>query len=530
MTPSHDRTASADEGGTSHDGSPALELEGIVKVYPGVVANDGVTFDVRRGEIMAVLGENGAGKSTLMKIVYGFAAPDAGRIAVGGREVRIDSPRAAMRLGLGMVSQEFMLVEALSVAENVALAERQAGRLRGLRRVDLATIERRVAELSEEHGLSLDPRAIVGDLPMGLRQRVEIVKALYHGAELLILDEPTAVLTPDEADRLADVMRNLRASGRSVLFISHKLDEVMAVADRITVLRGGRVVARLEASETDKIDLSRHMVGEEIRLERRERAPSVGEVAVRLVDVGVRRPGEKPALSALSLELGHGEILGVAGVEGNGQTELAELVAGLIAPSSGTVEVLGVAINGQGPRELADLGVSYVPADRSGVGLVPEFTVSENLLLKSYRTPPFSRRGLLNLRHIAATGERLVREFDIRIASAQSEVGSLSGGGLQRVILAREIAIQKSRVIVAMHPTRGLDVKSTQYVHEQLLWRRNAGAAVLLISADLDEVLGLSDRVAVIESGTIQATAPAEQATREWLGPLMGGSAGGAAA
>jgi simple sugar transport system ATP-binding protein len=509
---------------------PVLKLDGITKVYPGVVANEDVGLVVEPGEVMAVLGENGAGKSTLMKILYGFVAPDRGSIELHGTPVKIRSPRDATRLNLGMVSQEFMLVNELTAAENVALATTGTERRGWFGRLELEHVAARIRELSERYGLAVEPSAYARDMSIGMRQRVEIIKALYHGADVLILDEPTAVLTPDETRGLFAVIEELRQDDKAVLLISHKLDEVLAIADRITVLRRGRVVARLKAAETDKLELSRAMLGERITTQITKRAVTAGEVALAVegVDLAPTAAGGG-GLSGLTLSVRRGEILGVAGVEGNGQTEIAEVIAGLRRPDGGAVRLLGHDVTEMGPRETSEAGLSYIPADRIGVGVVGTFTVGENLILKCFRRAPFAQRGVLRPGAMRDAADRLTDAFDIRSASARTPVAALSGGNLQKVILAREIGLGDAAVIVAMHPTRGLDVRSTQYVHEQLVEQRNRGAAVLLISADLDEVLALSDRVAVIVGGTIVDSAPIGDVTRDWLGPRMGSRAGAAA-
>jgi simple sugar transport system ATP-binding protein len=508
-----------------------LELEGITKVYPGVIANEDVSLAVEPGEVMAVLGENGAGKSTLMKILFGFVTPDRGTVRLRGEPVRIRSPRDATRLNLGMVSQEFMLVNELTVAENIALAGTRTGGANWLRRLNLDKVAERIAGLSDRYGLAVDAGAYVRDLSIGLRQRVEIVKALYHGADVLILDEPTAVLTPEETRGLFAVIRELREAGKAVLLISHKLDEVLAIADRITVLRRGRVVARFAAADTTKADLSRAMVGIRLTDPVAERQGTAGEVALLLRGVHLATLASGGGrLDDMTLEVARGEILGIAGVEGNGQTELAEVIAGLRRPDAGAVSLLGLDVTAMWPREVAEAGLSYIPADRGGVGVVGALTVAENLILKAFRRAPFAARGVLQGGVIRDTAGRLSAAFDIRMASPATPVAALSGGNLQKVILAREVGLGDAAVIVAMHPTRGLDVSSTQYVHHQLVEQRNRGAAVLLISADLDEVLSISDRVAVIVDGTIVDSAPIAEVDRGWLGPRMGTSLAGAGA
>jgi general nucleoside transport system ATP-binding protein len=423
-----------------------------------------------------------------------------------------------------MVSQEFMLVNELTVAENVALATARTGGAGWLRRLSVDKVAERIAALSDRYGLAVDAGAFVRDLSIGLRQRVEIIKALYHGAEVLILDEPTAVLTPDETRGLFAVIDELREDQKAVLLISHKLDEVLAIADRITVLRRGRVVARFDAAATDKRQLSRAMVGDDLT-ERTAKAATAGSHVALAVE-GLRLEPDVAGggrLDDVTLQVRSGEILGVAGVEGNGQTELADVIAGLRRPQQGRVRLAGKDMTDKGPREMAEAGLSYVPADRMQVGVVGAFDVGENLILKRFRGAPFSRAGVLQRGVVQELAKRLREAFDIRIASDSAPVETLSGGNLQKVILARELGVGDPAVIVAMHPTRGLDVRSTKYVHEQLVAQRNRGAAVLLISADLDEILSLSDRVAVILEGAIVDEAPIEVANRDWVGPRMGG-------
>ena len=498
-------------------GETLVEMRGITKRFPGVLANDSVNLDLRAGEVHALLGENGAGKTTLMSILSGLYQPDAGMVLVEGRPVVFRSPRDAIRAGIGMVHQHFRLVEPFTVAENVIL---------GLERprfaLDLSRVEAEVATLGERHGLKVDPRARIWQLSVGEQQRVEILKMLYRGARVLILDEPTAVLTPQEARELFAVLRQMAASGRAVVFISHKLQEVMEVADRITVLRAGRNVATLASRATSPQELARLMVGREVSVsyDRPRRTP--GEVLLSLE--GVEAMGDRglPALRGLSLEVRAGEILGIAGVSGNGQRELAEVICGLRVPVRGAVRVAGVDVTGCHPARIIDCGLSLIPEDRLGTGLIPSLPVCDNVILKAYRRPPLSRGAFLQPREIRRFAHDLVEQFAIKVPGLDVAARKLSGGNLQRLLLAREIS-GKPRVLVAVHPTRGLDVGATAAIHRLLLEQRDGGTAILLISEDLDEIMALSDRVAVMYEGRIVGEVAGGEASLEEVGLMMAG-------
>lgn len=495
-----------------------LKAEGIRKTYPGVVANNGIDIEIRPGEVHAVLGENGAGKSTLMNILYGMTQPDAGRILWKGREVHIASPRMAMDLGIGMVHQHFMLVPTLTVVENVILGTRPRALL------ELKGAAERVASLSRRFGLEVDPWAVVDDLPVGLKQRVEIVKALFRGAEVLILDEPTAVLTPDEVRELFTVVRRLTGQGRAVVFISHKLDELLEISDRITVLRDGRVAGTVWARETTKEELAVLMVGREVSLQIPKRPVPLGAPVLRVEELCVAgRPGGKE-LRGISLEVRAGEILGLAGVDGNGQRELAEAIFGLVPVTGGRILVGGREITGCPPRKLIAGRVGRIPEDRHRMGLALEMSVEENLLLGAFYRPPFARRGFLNLPAMREAAAKLIAEYGIRTPGAAARVATLSGGNQQKVILARELALDPV-LLVVMNPVRGLDIGATEYVYRQLLARRERGTATLLISSDLEEILSLCDRIAVIHDGRIMGVVPADAADRARIGLMMGGTA-----
>ncbi|NUQ36484.1 MAG: ABC transporter ATP-binding protein [Caldilineales bacterium] len=477
---------------------PAIEMLDITKRFPGVVANDRVSLSVRKGEIHALLGENGAGKTTLMNVLYGLYRPDAGQIAIHGRPVEISGPRAAIDLGIGMVHQHFMLVPVLSVAENVILGLHGQASL-----LDLAATSRRLSKLAAQTGLSVDPAAKVWQLPVGVQQRVEILKFLFRGADILILDEPTAVLTPDETARFFAVLRQLQTRGVTIVLITHKLKEVMAISDRVTVMRGGRQVTTLDTKGTTPARLAQLMVGRDVLLEVAKR-PAMAErrPVLAMHDLHARNERGLMALRGVSLTVHSGEILGLAGVSGNGQEELADVLAGVRSIEAGALHLHGQARPWTHPRAVLAQGVVQVPADRLADGAVADFTIAENAVLPTHNRRPFSRRGILNWPRIREFGRRLIEEYDIRGARPDSMAGWLSGGNLQKLILARQITLDPD-VLVAVQPTRGLDVGATEFVHRKLIETRDAGKAILLISTDLDEILSLSDRIAVIYEGRI---------------------------
>jgi simple sugar transport system ATP-binding protein len=494
-----------------------LLLRNITKAFPGVIANDGITFGVRAGEVHALLGENGAGKTTLMNILYGLYQPDAGDICLRGVPVRIRSPRDAIALGIGMVPQHFLLVRRHTVAENIVLGLPGEGMLFPARRA-----EQRISEIGARYGLAVDPRARIWELSPSEQQRVEIVKALIRGAQILILDEPTSVLTPQEAAALFDVIRRMTRDGASVIFISHKLDEVTAIADRVTVLRRGRVIATLAVARIDKRTLARTMVGRDIEFQLRRDAQPPGAEA--LVADGLEAVGDRglPALRGVSLQVRRGEIVGVAGVAGNGQSELVEVLAGLRRATAGTVRVGGRDITNRSARAVHEAGVAHIPEDRLRMGIVPAMTVAENLVLKRYRDPPFARGPVMDPRAISEFARRLIVEYDIATPGPATPARLLSGGNIQKLILSRELS-DRPAVIIAAHPTSGLDVSAAEQIHALLLQRRKEGAAILLVSEDLDELLMLSDRIVVLFSGQIIGEVPAADAPRERIGLMMMG-------
>ena len=500
--------------------APALEARGIVKRFPGVVANDEVDFDLRTGEIHALLGENGAGKSTLMNILAGLYTPDAGEIRVDGRSVLFGSPREAIAAGLGMVHQHFTLVPSQTVTENVLL---------GLDRprfwLDTKRYDGEVGRLADEFGLRVDPRAKVWQLSVGEQQRVEILKLLYTGARILILDEPTAVLAPQEIDDLFATLRSMVAGGRSVVFISHKLGEVMAIADRITVMRRGKVTAAgIGPAETSQTDLARRMVGREV-LEVLDRAPyRPGEVVLEARDVYADNDRGLPALRGVDLSVRAGEIVGIAAVAGNGQSELAQVITGL-RDCRGSVTIAGEEIANRHAGHAIRHGVAHVPEDRTGVGSAPNLSLLDNLIMKRYRAAPIARGWLMNDTAARTLAQGLMDEYAIAAPSIDTQARLLSGGNLQRLIFAREIETGP-RAVVAVQPTRGLDVGAIESVHRVLLERRAAGTAILLISEDLDEILALADRVDVMYEGRIVGSMPADGADIATIGLLMTGGAG----
>ncbi len=507
------------------DAEIVLEALHLTKRFPGVVANDDVTVRLRKGEILGLLGENGAGKSTLVKMLFGLYRPDEGEVRIRGEVVQVRNPGDAIRRGLGMVHQHFQLVPVMTVAENVVLgAEPRRGPL-----LDLRAAARRVRELSERFGLAVDPDAVVEDLPVGTQQRVEIIKALYRDAEILILDEPTAVLTPQETDELLQILRDLAARGVSVVFITHKLREVMAVADRVVVLRGGKVAGETTPAQTDEAGLANLMVGRTVVLHVDKAPAAPGAVVLDVAGLVVRDDRGQEAVRGISLQLRSGEILGVAGVEGNGQRELVEALCGMRAKAAGTVHIGGADATHGSPHEVHALGVSHVPEDREKDGFVAAYSVADNLVLNRFDERPFARRGIRRLDAVETEATALVERFDIRTPSVSTPMSSLSGGNKQKAIVARELA-QAPVLLVASQPTRGVDVGSIEFIHNQIVAARDAGAAVLLVSAELDEVMGLADRIAVLYAGRVVEVVDAAEASRERLGLLMAGAVSGAAA
>ena len=503
--------------------SNALEMRGITKAFPGVVANNQVDFTVRAGEIHALVGENGAGKTTLMNVLYGLVHQDSGEILIDGKSVRISGPRDAIARGIGMVHQHFMLIPVFTVGENVMLGREP---VTGPGFYDRAQARKEIAALTRKYGLSLDADARMGDLPVGLQQRAEIVKVLYRGANILILDEPTGVLTPQESKELFGVLRDLVKTGKTIIFISHKLREVLEISDRITVMRRGKVVGHLTTRDTNQEEIATMMVGREVLLRVDKKPAKAGAVAFKVEDLTANSDRGVPALKGVSFELRQGEILGIAGVEGNGQSELMEVLAGTRRATGGRVLLGDKDVTGFDARTERDAGIAFIPEDRRGTGLVLSFSVAENSILGREKAPTFSWHELvLRLIAIREWARKLVKEFDIRTPSIDTAVRNLSGGNQQKVIVAREMGSQP-RVLLAAQPTRGVDIGAIEFIHQRIVAERDHGAAVLLVSAELDEIRSLSDRIAVIYEGRIVSIEPPET-PEERLGLMMtgGGSA-----
>jgi simple sugar transport system ATP-binding protein len=499
----------------------AVEMRGIVKRFPGVLANDHVDFDLRTGEIHALLGENGAGKSTLMNILAGLYQPEAGTIRVHGRPVELKSPRHAIDVGIGMVHQHFMLVPSLTVTENILLGLNQPRFL-----MRLADYHKEIARLEEKFGLRVSPEAKIWQLSVGEQQRVEILKMLYRGADVLIMDEPTAVLAPQEVEELFVTLRAMIAEGKSVVFISHKLHEVMAISDRITVLRKGqRAGEPLETKNTDKTELAELMVGRKVLFAVSKTPREPGDILLSIEDLRAENDRELPALRGVSLQVRSGEILGLAGVAGNGQSELAEVITGLRWCTAGKVVVGDRVVSNCSPMVAIDANVAHIPMDRTGVGTAPNLSISDNLIMKAYRQPPIGKGASIDGRAVRELAIDLKGTYDIVAPSIETQTRLLSGGNLQRVILAREISGQPS-VILAVQPTRGLDIGAIEGVHRLLLEQREAGAAILLISEELEELLSLSDRIAVIYEGEIMGEM--SEPDQETIGLMMAGQRAGA--
>jgi simple sugar transport system ATP-binding protein len=497
-----------------------LELAGITKRFPGVLANDHVDLVLEPGEVHVLLGENGAGKTTLMNILYGLYHADEGEIRVNGAALKFDSPSDAIRAGIGMVHQHFMLIPVFTVADNVMLGA-ELTRPFGL--LDRRSARREVNRLGKEFGLQVDPDAVVESLSVGAQQRVEILKALYRHAGVLILDEPTAVLTPQETEELLGVMESLKKAGRTIVFITHKLADAMQVADRITVLRGGRVVGTTVPARTSEAELASMMVGHAIRLGVDRSAAKPGKVILSVRHLTVSDSRGQVAVADVSFDVSEGEIVTIAGVQGNGQTELVRALMGLDSVASGKIVVGDHDLTAAPPRSTLSAGVGHVPEDRIKDGLVAEFSIAENLALDTYYLPPFADGPVLNPVAIRKNAEERIREFDIRTPSPLTPAGSLSGGNQQRVVVAREFS-RPIKLMIASSPTRGLDVGSIEYIHERIVQLRDRGAAVLIVSTDLDEVLGLGDRIAVMYSGRMEGPFQSGDLTREQIGLMMAGA------
>lgn len=498
---------------------PVLEVRNITKRFPGVLANDQVSFSLHKGEILAILGENGAGKSTLLNIIYGLYHPDSGDILIDGQKVTIHGSLDAIRRGIGMVHQHFMLVPVFTVTENMVLGFEVTS---GGGVLDMRKARKQIMELSNQYGLEIDPDALVEDIPVGVQQRVEILKALYRGAKILFLDEPTAVLTPQEVSDLFKIMLQLRERGVSIVFITHKLKEVLEIADRITVMRRGRVVGSAIPSECTDRDLANMMVGREVMLQVDRQPAKPKDVALAVRNLTVHQ-ADQAVVKDVSFEVHQGEILGIAGVQGNGQTELAEAITGLCPVQHGEVWLAGEKMPFTNPRYLIEHGMAHVPEDRHKHGLVLPYSLADNLVLCTYYRDPFARRGVRNDNAVLDNAGGLIQRFDVRAPGSYVAAATLSGGNQQKLIVARELS-RKIKLLVANQPTRGLDVGSIEYIHRQIVDLRDSGIGVLLVSAELDEILALSDRIAVMYRGQILAVLNAAETTREELGLLMAGS------
>ena len=497
----------------------AVEMRGITKAWPGVVANDHVDLSVRAGEIHALVGENGAGKSTLMNILYGLVHSDSGEIVINGKPARISGPRDAIALGIGMVHQHFMLIPVFTVGENIMLGREPVA---GPGFYDYGRARKEIEGLTRKYGLGLDPDARTGELPVGLQQRAEIVKVLYRGANILILDEPTGVLTPQETVELFGVLRDLIKDGKTIIFISHKLKEVLEISDRITVMRRGKVVGHLVTKNTNEQEIATMMVGREVLLRVDKKPAQPGNVTFKIENLTASSDRGVPALKGISLELRQGEILGIAGVEGNGQSELVEVLAGTRRATGGRVLLADKDVTTFDARTEREAGIAHIPEDRRGTGLVLNYSVADNLVLGRQRSVAFAwHEVVLRIAAIKAWARRLVKEFDIRTPDIESPARTLSGGNQQKIIVAREMA-SKPRVLLASQPTRGVDIGAIEFIHRKLVAERDEGSAILLVSAELDEIRSLSDRIAVMYEGRIVSVEPAET-PEERLGLLMTG-------
>lgn len=496
-----------------------IEMKNITKKFGDFVANDNIDLTVHKGEIHALLGENGAGKTTLMNILYGLYEPTFGEIYLNGKKTNITNPSVAIRNGIGMVHQHFMLVETFTVVENIILGMETTQRM-GVLDINRATKE--VEELSKKYGLHVDPNAKIHDITVGMQQRVEILKALYRGADILILDEPTAVLTPQEIDELMEIMRSLASQGKTIIIITHKLKEIKQVADYCTVIRRGKKVDTVKVADVTEEDLASMMVGRQVSFKVDKKEANVGDVVLKVDNLVVKDNRKLNAVKGLSLELHRGEILGIAGVDGNGQSEFIEGITGLRPIESGRVILNGKDITNLSPKEIIENGMNTIPEDRQKRGLILDFTVAENMILENYHKEPFSTKGRLNHKAISDFSKELIEKFDIRPRDHMHIAGELSGGNQQKVILAREISNDPD-VLIAAQPTRGLDVGAIEYVHKYLVEQRDHGKAVLLISFELDEIMNVSDRIAVIFNGKIVDVMDAKEADERTLGYLMAG-------
>ncbi|MGI5173410.1 ABC transporter ATP-binding protein [Treponema sp. OMZ 840] len=500
----------------------AIEMIGITKTFPGIIANDDVTISVRENEVLALLGENGAGKSTLMSVLFGAYEADRGTIRIRGKEVKIKDPNAATALGIGMVHQHFKLVHNYTVTENIVLGMEPVTRFGTL---DLKSAAKRVAELSERYGLMVNPNDKIEDITVGMQQRVEILKTLYRNADILIFDEPTAVLTPQEIDELMNIIRRLKAEGKTIIIITHKLEEIKAVAERCTVLRRGKLIGTVTVADVTEQDLAEMMVGRAVKFQIDKAPANPGKAVLELKNISVKNSRGRLAVKDLSLDVHSGEIVGVAGVDGNGQSELIYAITGLTPVESGSVLLNGKDITKYGIRERIEAGIGHIPEDRQKHGLVSDFSVAENIVLKNYYKAPYSSKsGLLNYQAIREKTAQLIKDFDVRAAEGVATLaGSMSGGNKQKLIIAREIELSPEVLVVAQ-PTRGLDVGAIEYIRKRIVDERDKGRAVLLVSFELDEIMNLCDRIATISKGSIAGIFKAGEVTEREIGVMMAGS------
>lgn len=498
--------------------APVVELKQITKRFPGIVANDSISLTLRKGEIHALLGENGAGKSTLMNILFGLYQPDEGTIEINGEPVTIDNPNKAIKLGIGMVHQHFKLVQPFTVTENIILGMEPR---KGLN-IDYKSASAEVAKLSEQYGLHVNPNSKIQDISVGMQQRVEIMKTLFRGADILIFDEPTAVLTPQEISELMGIMRRLVEEGKSIILITHKLKEIMEISDRVTIIRRGKVIDTVDTNNTNPKELAEKMVGRGVTFKIDKQPPAIGQPVLQLNQVKMNNKNGVSVLNGLDLEVKAGEIVGIAGVDGNGQTELIEAITGLRKINSGSIKLSGKEVSNLPARKIIESGLSHIPEDRHKHGLVLDFSISENMVLETYYKSPYSKGGFLDRRKVDEHAEKLVKDFDVRTPSIETLARSLSGGNQQKAIIAREID-KNPDLLIAAQPTRGLDVGAIEFVHRQLIEQRDLGKAVLLISFELDEIMNVSDRIAVIYEGRIVGEVLPENTNDQELGLMMAG-------
>ncbi|ACA83482.1 MULTISPECIES: ABC transporter ATP-binding protein [Leuconostoc] len=500
------------------ESTPVIEMRHIVKKFGDFAANDDINLQVQQGEIHALLGENGAGKSTLMNILTGLLQPTSGEIIINGQPVTVDSPSKSDALGIGMVHQHFMLIDAFTVTENIILGSEVT---KGLS-LDTKSAAKKIKALSEKYGLQVDPYAKIADISVGQQQRVEILKTLYRGADILIFDEPTAVLTPQEIDELITILHNLAKEGKSIVLITHKLDEIRAAADTVTVIRAGQSIKTFPVAGVSSQELADLMVGREVSFKTEKAAAKTGATVLKMADLEVHDARGVTAVKDFSLEVKSGEIVGIAGIDGNGQTELIQAITGLTKVQAGHVLLQGKEVTNKRPRQITEAGVGHIPEDRLRFGMEVDMTLSENLALQTYYKAPLSKNGVLQTDEMDKLANKLVEEFDVRAAGIQVTAGSMSGGNQQKAVIARELN-RDNELIIAAQPTRGLDVGAIEYIHQRLIAQRNAGKAVLVVSFELDEILNLSDRIAVINAGKIVGIVDAKDTNKQELGLLMTG-------